>query len=81
MISSSFNSAIPIFSNMKNKHLTIISIGAWLNIGLFYFLYLNELETILTGVFKELTLIPSYLCGILFPIWLLIRVIKKNIKP
>jgi ABC-type thiamin/hydroxymethylpyrimidine transport system permease subunit len=66
---------------MKNKHLIIISIGAWLNIGLFYFLYLNELETILTGVFKELTLIPSYLCGILFPIWLLIRIITKIIKP
>ncbi len=65
---------------MKNKHLIIISIGAWLNIGLFYFLYLNELETILTGVFKELTLIPSYLCGILFPIWLLIRIIKKTLN-
>ena len=66
---------------MKNKHLIIISIGAWLNIGLFYFLYLNELETILTGVFKELTLIPSYLFGILFPIWLLIRIITKKVKP
>ena len=65
---------------MKNKHLIIISIGAWLNIGLFYFLYLNELETILTGVFKELTLIPSFLCGILFPIWLLIRIITKNLN-
>lgn len=66
---------------MKNKHLIIISIGAWLNIGLFYFLYLNELETILIGVFKELTLIPSYLCGILFPVWLLIRIITKKVKP
>jgi|TARA_B100000787_G_C16172883_1_gene287461 hypothetical protein len=66
---------------VKNKHLIIISIGAWLNIGLFYFLYLNELETILTGVFKELTLIPSYLCGILFPVWLLIRIITKKVKP
>jgi len=66
---------------VKNKHLIIISIGAWLNIGLFYFLYLNELETILTGVFKELTLIPSYLCGILFPVWLLIRIITKKPKP
>ena len=66
---------------MKNKHIIIISVGAWLNIGLFYFLYLNELETILTGVFKELTLIPSYLCGILFPVWLLIRIITKKVKP
>jgi len=66
---------------MNNKHIIIISVGAWLNIGLFYFLYLNELETILTGVFKELTLIPSYLCGILFPVWLLIRVITKKVKP
>jgi len=66
---------------VKNKHIIIISVGAWLNIGLFYFLYLNELETILTGVFKELTLIPSYLCGILFPVWLLIRIITKKVKP
>ena len=35
---------------MKNKHLIIISIGAWLNIGLFYFLYLNEIETILAEI-------------------------------
>ena len=67
---------------MKNKHLIIISIGALVktNIGLFYFLYLNEIETILIGVFRELTLIPSYLCGILFPVWILIRIFKKKLR-
>jgi ABC-type thiamin/hydroxymethylpyrimidine transport system permease subunit len=66
---------------MKNKYLIILSIVPWLNIGLFYFLYLNEIETILIGVFRELTIIPSYLCGILFPIWLLVRIITKHFKP
>jgi len=65
---------------MKNRHLIIITLGSWGNIGLFYFLYVNGMETILIGVFKELTLIPSYLCGIVFPVWLLIRVLKNIIK-
>jgi|TARA_B110000503_G_C6996677_1_gene349730 hypothetical protein len=65
---------------MKNKYLIILSLVLWLNIGLFYFLYLNEIETILIGVFRELTLIPSYLGGILFPIWLLVRIIIKHFK-
>ena len=65
---------------MKNKYLIIISIGAWLNIGLFYFLYLNEIETILIEFFRELTLIPSYLGGILFPILLFVRIIIKHFK-
>ena len=65
---------------MKNKYLIILSLVLWLNIGLFYFLYLNEIETILIGVFRELTLIPSYLGGILFPILLFVRIIIKHFK-
>ena len=64
---------------MKNKYLLLISILAWANIGLFYILYQFEVNHVLVGVFKELTLIPSFLVGIIFPIWLLVRIIiKKN---
>ena len=49
---------------MKNKYLIIISLGSWANIGFFYLLHLNEIYTTLIGVFKELTMIPSFLCGI-----------------
>jgi len=60
---------------MKKKHLQLISILAWANIGLFYILYQFEVEHVLVGVFKELTLIPSFLAGIIFPIWLVVKMI------
>ena len=44
------------------------------------FFIFNEIETILIGVFRELTLVPSYLGGILFPIWLLVRIIINHFK-
>ena len=60
---------------MKNKYLIIISLLSWANIGFFYLLYINDIYTTLIGVFKEITTIPSLLCGTLFPVWLLVRVI------
>ena len=63
---------------MKNKYLLLISILAWTNIGLFNILYQFEVEHVLVGVFWELTSIPSFLIGIIFPIWLLARIIKKK---
>ena len=63
---------------MKNKYLIFISIASWCNIGVFYYLYLNRIETILIGVFRELTIIPSYLCAIIFPVWVLIKVLIKR---
>ena len=60
---------------MKNKYLIIISLLSWANIGFFYFLHINEIYTTLIGVFKELTMIPSFLCGTIFPVWLLIKII------
>jgi uncharacterized protein (DUF486 family) len=63
---------------MKNRYLIIVTLGSWGNIGLFYYLYANGMETILVGVLKELTLIPSYLCGIVFPVWFLIRALKNK---
>ena len=60
---------------MKNKYLLIISILAWTNIGLFNILYQFEVEHVLVDVFWELTSIPSFLIGIIFPIWLAVRMI------
>ncbi len=60
---------------IKNKYLIIISLLSWANIGFFYLLHLNEIYSTLIGVFKELTTTPSLLCGILFPVWLLIKII------
>ena len=49
----------------------------WLNIGLFYSLNLLEIENVLIGVFRELTIIPSYLLDVLSPIALLLRLAYK----
>ena len=60
-----------------NKALTILTIIGWLNIGLFYSLYILKIENTLIGVFRELTIIPSYLLGILSPTILLLRLAYK----
>lgn len=63
------------FYVIKNKYLIIISLLSWANIGFFYLLHTNEIYSTLIDVFKELTTITSFLCGTLFPVWLLVRVI------
>tara|TARA_B100001287_G_C22416718_1_gene404952 strand:+ start:273 stop:494 length:222 start_codon:yes stop_codon:yes gene_type:complete len=60
-----------------NRGLVLFTILGWLNIGLFYSLYLLEIENVLIGVFRELTIIPSYLLGVISPIVLLIRLAYK----
>ena len=60
-----------------NRALVLFTILGWLNIGLFYSLYLLEIENVLIGVFRELTIIPSYLLGVISPIVLLIRLAYK----
>ena len=60
-----------------NKALIITTIIGWLNIGLFYSLYLLKIENVIIGVFRELTIIPSYLLGILSPAILLLRLACK----
>ena len=65
---------------MKNKYLIIVSLLSWANIGLIYLLHLNEIYTTLIGVYKELTTIPSFLCGTIFPVWLLIKMILNKIE-
>ena len=60
-----------------NKALMIITIIGWLNIGLFYSLYLLKIENVIIGVFRELTIIPSYLLGVVSPAILLLRLAYK----
>ena len=55
----------------------LLTLLGWLNIGLFYSLYLLKIENVLIGVFRELTIIPSYLLGVLSPIVLLLRLAYK----
>jgi len=60
-----------------SKALIVLSIIGWLNLGLFYSLYLLKIENVIIGVFRELTIIPSYLLGVLSPTILLLRLAYK----
>jgi len=60
-----------------NKALVLLTVLGWLNIGLFYSLYLLEIENVLIGVFRELTIIPSYLLVVISLTVLLLRVAYK----
>jgi len=60
-----------------NKALIVLTIIGWLNLGLFYSLYLLKIENVIIGVFRELTIIPSYFLGILSPTILLLRLAYK----
>ena len=44
---------------------------------MFYSLYLLKIENVIIGVFRELTIIPSYFLGILSPTILLLRLAYK----
>jgi len=66
---------------MKNKYLIIISLVAWADYALFYLLSLYQIETVLIGVFRELMILPSLICGVVCPIWLIVKIILKMIKP
>ena len=61
-----------------NKYIFTVSLLCWANIGLFYVFYLLKLETVLIGVFRELTLIPSFLGGTLSALLLICNFFKKN---
>ena len=61
-----------------NKYIFTVSLLCWANIGLFYVFYLLKLETVLIGVFRELTLIPSFLGGVNLPLLLVNNFFKKK---
>ena len=60
-----------------NKALIVLTFIGWLNIGLFYSIYILKIESVIIGAFRELTIIPSYLLGILSPTILLLRLAYK----
>ena len=63
---------------MTLKKLMVFSILPWINIGFLYSMYLLKVDNVLLGVYWELTMIPSFLMGVIFPIILIINFIKKH---
>ena len=63
---------------MKKKQLITLTLLCWAIIGVFYGLYQLKIETVLIGVFRELSIIPAFLGGIIFPLWLLINIVKER---
>ena len=65
---------------MTQKKLLIGTAISWINIGFLYLMYLLKIEFILLGVYRELTIIPSYIAGVIIPIILLIKFLRSLIK-
>ena len=63
---------------MTLKKLIVFSILPWINIGFLYSMYLLKVDNVLLGVYWELTMIPSFLMGVIFPIILIIKFIRKQ---
>ena len=63
---------------MTLKKLLIFSILPWINIGFLYAMYVLKVDNVLLGVYWELTMIPSFLIGVIFPIILIIKFIRKH---
>ncbi len=63
---------------MTLKKLIVFSILPWINIGFLYSMYLLKVDNVLLGVYWELTMIPSFLMGVIFPIILIIKFIRKH---
>jgi len=63
---------------MTLKKLIVFSILPWINIGFLYAMYVLKVDNVLLGVYWELTMIPSFLMGVIFPIILIIKFIKKH---
>ena len=63
---------------MSKKNLIVVSLICWGNIGLFYLLYLLKFEPVLVGVLRELTLIPSFIGGIICVVLLIYILFKEK---
>lgn len=64
---------------MSKKNLIVVSLICWGNIGLFYLLYLLKFEPVLVGVLRELTLIPSFIGGIICVVLLIYILFKEKL--
>lgn len=56
---------------MRKKTLVLITFLSWLNVGVFYVFYQIQFETVLVGVFREITLLPAIALGVVCPVLLL----------
>lgn len=63
---------------MRRKTLVLITVLSWLNVGMFYMFYQFQFETVLVGVFREITLLPAFALGVLCPVLLLISFYTKR---
>lgn len=63
---------------MSKKNLIVASLVCWCNIGLFYLLYLLKFEPVLVGVFRELTLIPSFIGGVISVVLLIYVLLSEK---
>ena len=63
---------------MTKSSLVVGSLICWGNIGLFYLFYLIKFEPVLIGVLRELTLIPSFVGGVICLILLIYILLKEQ---
>ena len=63
---------------MTKKHLILISLVCWAIVGLFYGFYHLNIETVIIGVFRELSLLPAFAGGLIFPLLFLIRILQEK---
>ena len=63
---------------MTTKQLFLLSLICWTIIGLFYGLYQFKIETLFLGAVRELTLLPAFAGGIIFPLLLLLRLVREK---
>ena len=65
---------------MTLKNLLVLSIMPWINISFLYTMYLFKIDSVLLGVYWELTMIPSFVLGVVFPFIAIIKIIKQKTK-
>ena len=63
---------------MTFKKLLMLSILPWINIGFLCAMYLFKIDNALLSVYWELAMILSFLMGVISPIILIMRFIKKH---
>ena len=63
---------------MTKKHFFLLSLCCWAIVGFFYGLYQFKIETVLLSALRELTLLPAFAGGVIFPLLLLVRLIQEK---
>ena len=63
---------------MSRKTLVLITVLCSLNVGVFYVFNKLQFETVLVGVFREITLFPAVLIGVLCLLLLIISFFTQH---